>query len=219
VPGSVELVIFDCDGVLVDSERLAVKVDVAVLSELGWALSEAEVIERFVGRSDRDTQEAIENHLGRKLPAGWGEAVEHRYRRAFAAALVPVDGVPEALDQITLPTCVASSGTHAHLRYTLGLTGLYNRFAGRIFSSEDVARGKPAPDLFLHAAERMEASPGGCVVVEDSRSGVQAARAAGMRVLAFAGGLSPANVLEGPNTIVFDYMRDLPKLLDGPDAT
>jgi len=212
-------VIFDCDGVLVDTERLAVKVDVLVLRELGWSLTEAEVIERFVGRSDRDARAAIEAHLGRKLPAGWAEAVEHRYREAFATALTTVEGVSEALDRITLPTCIASSGTHDHMRYTLGLTGLYDRFAGRIFSAEDVANGKPAPDLFLYAAERMATAPGGCVVVEDSRFGVQAARAAGMRVLAFAGGLTPVELLDGPDTVVFDDMRELPTLLDQQAAT
>jgi HAD superfamily hydrolase (TIGR01509 family) len=213
-PGSVDLVIFDCDGVLIDSERLAVKLDVLMLHELGWPLSEAEVIERFVGRSDRDTQAAIEAHLGGKLPADWEKRFEPLYRRLYAAKLAPVEGVLEALDCIALPSCIASSGTHEHMRYTLGLTGLYHRFAGRIFSAEDVARGKPAPDLFLHAAERMAAKPAGCVVVEDSRSGVDAARAAGMRVLAFAGGLTPAELLDGPNTIVFDDMRELPRLLD-----
>jgi HAD superfamily hydrolase (TIGR01509 family) len=210
----VELVIFDCDGVLIDSERLAVKVDVLALRELGWPLSEAEVIERFVGRSDRDTRAAIEAHLGRELPDSWEAEIEQRYRQAFAAELTPVAGVLEALERITLPTCIASSGTHEHLRYTLGLTGLYERFAGRIFSAEDVPRGKPAPDLFLHAAERMAATPAGSVVVEDSHSGVEAARAAGMRVLAFAGGLSPAELLDGPNTTVFEEMRELPRLLD-----
>jgi HAD superfamily hydrolase (TIGR01509 family) len=203
--GAVELVIFDCDGVLIDSERLAVKVDVVVLRELGWPLSEAQVIERFVGRSDRDTQAAIEAHLGRRLPADWGE----RYKTELA----PVEGVVDALDRILLPSCVASSGTHDYLRYTLGLTGLYERFAGRIFSSEDVPRGKPAPDLFLHAAERMGAEPTGCVVVEDSRPGVEAARAAGMRVLAYAGGLSPTELLEGRDTVVFEEMSQLPGLL------
>jgi HAD superfamily hydrolase (TIGR01509 family) len=214
----VELVILDCDGVLIDSERLAVKVDVLVLRELGWPLSEAEVIERFVGRSDRDTQAAIEAHLGRTLPADWGDHAEQLYRQAFAAELVPVAGITDALDCITLPTCVASSGTHEHLRYTLGLTGLYERFAGRIFSAEDVARGKPAPDLFLHAAEAMGVEAAGCVVVEDSRPGVAAARAAGMRALAFTGGLSPSDLLEGPNTVLFDDMRELPRILAQPDA-
>lgn len=136
------------------------------------------------------------------------------YRQAFAAELVPIEGVVEALDRIALPSCIASSATHEHLRYTLGLAGLYERFAGRIFSVEDVARGKPAPDLFLHAAERMAVEPRGCVVVEDSRPGVEAARAAGMRVLAFAGGLTPAELPEGPDTILFEDMRELPRLLD-----
>jgi len=211
--GPVELVIFDCDGVLIDSERLAVKVDVLALRELGWHLTEAEVIARFMGRSDREARTAIEEHLGRKLPVGWKEQVEQSYREAFASDLVPVAGVLEALDRIALPTCVASSATHEHLRYTLGLTGLYERFAGRIFSADDVAVGKPAPDLFLYAAERMAADPAGCVVVEDSRPGVEAARAAGMRVLAFAGGISAAETLAGPDTTVFEDMSELPGLL------
>jgi HAD superfamily hydrolase (TIGR01509 family) len=210
---AVELVIFDCDGVLIDSERLGVKVDVLALHKLGWPLSEAEVIARFVGRSDRENRAAIEAHLGRKLPDGWTEKIDQQYRDAFAADLIPVDGVLEALERIALPSCVASSGTHEHLRYTLSLTGLYDRFAGRIFSAEDVGAGKPAPDLFLHAASEMGASPAGCVVVEDSQPGVEAARAAGMRALAFAGGLTPAELLEGPDTVVFDDMRELPQLL------
>lgn len=213
-PGPIALVIFDCDGVLIDSERLAVKVDMLVLRELGWPMSETEVIERFVGVSDSDTQAAIEAHLGRKLPAGWDERFKPLYEEAFAAELAPVTGVLDALDRIDLPTCVASSGTHEYLRHMLGLTGLYPRFAGRIFSAEDVARGKPAPDLFLHAAAGMAAEPANCVVVEDSRSGVEAARAAGMRALAFAGSVSPAELLHGPNTIVFEDMRALPRLLD-----
>ncbi len=214
----IELVIFDCDGVLIDSERLAVKVDVQVLRELGWPLSEEEVIERFVGRSDRDTQAAIEAHLGRRLPPGWDERFKPLYQAAFAAELAPVEGVLEALDQITLPYCIASSGTHEYLRHMLGLTGLYERFEGRIFSAEDVAAGKPAPDLFLHAAARIGAAPAACVVVEDSRAGVDAARAAGMRVLAFAGGLTPAALLAGPDTRLFDDMRDLPALLGLTEA-
>jgi HAD superfamily hydrolase (TIGR01509 family) len=211
---AVELVIFDCDGVLIDSERLGVQVDVMALRELGWPLSETEAIARFVGRSDHENRATIEAHLGRKLPDGWGDEVDERYRQAFATALTPVEGVLEALDRISLPTCVASSGTHEHLRYTLELTGLYERFAGRIFSADDVGKGKPAPDLFLHAAERMDAEPARCVVVEDSRPGVEAARAAGMRVLAFAGGLTPAERLDGPDTILFYDMRELPSLLD-----
>jgi len=212
VSHALQLVIFDCDGVLVDSERIAVPVDVRVLAELGWEISEAEVRERFVGRSDATITEEVEQHLGRRLPDGWQQEFEPLYREAFAAELRPVDGVLEALDQITVPTCVASSGTHEKMRYTLGLTGLFERFDGRIFSATEVANGKPAPDLFLYAAERMGADPASCAVVEDSRWGVEAARACGMRAYGYSGGLTPADALAGPRTIVFDYMRALPRL-------
>lgn len=210
----VELVIFDCDGVLINSESLAVRIDREVLAELGWELTEAQVAERFMGRSNEDIGRDIEAHLGRPLGAPWNEICESRYRAAFAAELRAIEGVVDALDEISVPTCVASSSTHAGLRQNLRMVGLYERFAGRLFSSEDVARGKPAPDLFLHAAARMEADPARCVVVEDSLHGVAAARAAGMRVLAFAGGLVRPEALAGSATTVFDQMRALPALLE-----
>ena len=210
---SISLVIFDCDGVLVDTERIAVKLDVVVLGRLGWTLTEAEVIDRFMGRTDEEMTREIEAHLGRRLPRDWEEPFRHLYRDAFAAGLAPVPGIVDALDAIALPTCVASSGTHEKIRFTLGLTGLYERFAGRIFSASEVARGKPAPDLFLLAASRMAVSPAACAVVEDSRYGVEAARAAGMRAFGYAGGLAPRRSLEGPHTVVFDDMRELPRLL------
>ena len=208
-----ELVIFDCDGVLVDSERLAVRIDVRVLGELGWVLTEQEVVERFMGRTHEYMVSEIEAFLGRPLAPDWEDPFHQLYRDAFAAELQPVAGVVEALDRITLPTCVASSGTHEKIRFTLGLTNLYDRFAGRIFSASEVARGKPAPDLFLHAAKRMGVDPAACAVVEDSRYGVEAARAAGMLALGFAGGLTAAEHLQGPGTIVFTEMRELPSLL------
>ena len=210
---SIELVIFDCDGVLVDSERLAVRIDVRVLAELGWPLTEQQVIDRFLGRSHEFFVAEIEAHLGRRLAADWVEPFQRLYREAFAAELTPVAGVVDALDRITRPTCIASSGSHEKMRYTLGLTGLYDRFAGRIFSVSEVTRGKPAPDLFLHAAARMGVEPAACAVVEDSRSGVEAARAAGMLALGFAGGLTAPEQLRGPQTLVFSDMRELPRLL------
>jgi HAD superfamily hydrolase (TIGR01509 family) len=215
---ALELVIFDCDGVLVDSERLAVRIDVQVLAKLGWVVTEAEVIERFVGRSDKSIKADIEAQLGRSLPDDWEHEFESLYRASFAAELKAVPGVVEALDQITLLTCVASSGSHDKMRYTLGLTGLYERFAGRIFSAYEVARGKPAPDLFLYAASRLGVEPAACAVVEDSRYGIQAARAAGMRAFGFAGGLTPGAWLEAPGTVVFTDMRELPGLLAGVAA-
>jgi HAD superfamily hydrolase (TIGR01509 family) len=215
VAGRFELVIFDCDGVLVDSERLAVRVESEFLTELGWPLSEADIVERFMGRTDQYMNEAIEAELGDRLPGDWKDQFHRRYREAYATELVPVDGVLDALDQIeaTTPTCVASSGSHDKLRFTLGHTGLYRRFEGRIFSGYEVANGKPAPDLFLHAAARMGAGPARCAVVEDSLYGVLAARAAGMCVFGYAGGLTPADRLAGEATVVFEDMRELPRLL------
>ena len=210
--GPVELVIFDCDGVLVDSERLAVRVEARLLSALGWQIGEDEVLRRFVGRSDAHMRREIERELGRPVPE-WDARYAAAMGEAFRAELQAVPGVVAALDRLTVPSCVASSGTHEKMRLTLGLTGLHDRFAGRIHSATEVAAGKPAPDLFLHAASRMGVAPARCVVVEDSAAGVQAARAAGMRSLGYAGGLTPASWLEGPGTVVFDDMADLDGLV------
>jgi HAD superfamily hydrolase (TIGR01509 family) len=208
-----ELVIFDCDGVLVDSERIAIRVEARFLGELGWPLTEAEIVERFMGHTSEYMDQAIEAQLGGRLPEDWKDQFHRRYREAFTAELVPVDGVLEVLDQLTVPTCVASSGSHDKLRFTLGHTGLYERFEGRIFSGYEVANGKPAPDLFLHAAARMGVEPARCAVVEDSHYGVLAARAAGMRAFGYAGGLTPPERLRGEATVVFEDMRELPRLL------
>ncbi|MFD0338272.1 HAD family hydrolase [Streptomyces sp. NPDC127117] len=209
-----ELVIFDCDGVLVDSERIAVRIQVQVGAELGWALTAEEVVEQFVGRSNKSIGELVDARLP-GASAAWQQRFEDLHRDAVETELVAVEGIHEALAAIALPTCVASSGSHEKMRHTLGHTGLYAHFEGRIFSATEVARGKPAPDLFLHAARRMGVEPTSCVVVEDSKYGVQAARSAGMRAFGFAGGLTPARWLEGPDTVVFDDMRKLPSLLSG----
>jgi len=208
-----ELVIFDCDGVLVDSEPIAIRIDVAMFAEVGMTVSEQDVIERFVGRSPELLARAVEEELGHPPPADWEERGERRLRRAFEAELQAVLGIREALERITLPVCVASSSPPDRLRFKLELTGLYERFAGHIFSAAEVANGKPAPDLFLHAARQMGVDPAGCVVVEDSRYGVLAGRAAGMDVLGYAGGVTPAEALAGARTIVFDDMRLLPELI------
>lgn len=209
----IELVIFDCDGVLVDSEPIAARINVRIGAELGWPLTEQEVIERFLGRSSTSIGAEVAAQLGPHAATVWGERFEALHREAVDAELTAVEGIAEALDEIGLPTCVASSGTHQKMRHTLGNTGLYHRFDGRIFSATEVAHGKPAPDLFLHAAATLGVPPRACVVVEDSKYGVRAARAAGMRSLGYAGGLTPAHWLEGPDTVVFDDMRKLPALL------
>ena len=206
-----DLVIFDCDGVLVDSERLAVRTEAEILSDLGWPLSEAEIIERFVGRSAAYMHQEIERHLGRRVD--WDSEFESRYRDVFERELVPVPGVIEALAQITTPVCVASSGSQERMRFTLGKTGLFDRFEGRIFSVDEVAQGKPAPDIFLFAAERMGVSPDRCAVIEDSVSGVTAGLAAGMAVFAFVGGVTSAESLSIGDAVPIADMRDLPARL------
>jgi HAD superfamily hydrolase (TIGR01509 family) len=206
-----ELVIFDCDGVLIDSERLAVRTESQILAELGWPLSEAEVIDRFVGRSSLYMQTVIEEQIGR--PVDWRTQFERRVREACERELVPVEGVIAALDEIAVATCVASSSSHQMLNFKLGLTGMAERFAGRIFSADDVAHGKPDPAVFLFAAASMGVPPERCAVIEDSVSGVEAGLAAGMTVFAFSGGVTSAQQLGRDDVTVFESMRQLPELL------
>jgi HAD superfamily hydrolase (TIGR01509 family) len=205
------LVIFDCDGVLVDSERLAVRKEAKILENLGWTLTESEIIERFVGRSAEYMHHEVERELGRSID--WEAEFESRYREVFENELVPVVGVVDALDQIAIPTCVASSGSHAKICFSLELTGLLDRFADRIFSVEDVEHGKPAPDIFLYASGQMDVPPGRCAVIEDSVTGISAGLAAGMQVFAFAGGVTAASKLSLDGAVVFDDMHALPDLL------
>jgi HAD superfamily hydrolase (TIGR01509 family) len=206
-----DLVIFDCDGVLVDSERLAVRTEAQILASLGWPISESEIVARFVGRSASDMHREIERHLGREVD--WDGEFEVRYREVFERELVAVPGVVEALARIDTATCVASSGGHNKLEFTLALTGLIDRFRGRIFSADDVERAKPAPDVFLHAASAMGFAPGRCAVVEDSVAGVAAAVAAGMSVFGFSGSVTSAALLSAAGAVVFDDMSELPDLL------
>jgi HAD superfamily hydrolase (TIGR01509 family) len=211
-----DLIVFDCDGVLVDSERLSIRVDAMFLDRLGWPMGEVEIVERFVGRSDADMRAVIEEHLGGPIPADIDEEFDRLYRETFEAELTPVDGIVEALDAIVaagIPICVASSGGHAKIKRSLELTGLTQYFGDRIFSASDVANGKPAPDLFLHAASRMGAAPARCAVIEDSAFGVDAAIAAGMQAFAYAGGVTTADRLTRPGVVVFDEMHRLPGLL------
>jgi HAD superfamily hydrolase (TIGR01509 family) len=194
----VELVIFDCDGVLVDSERISVRVGTAALRELGWSIDEEEYAARFVGCSDEEWDRVVGD-----VPPGWRERLAAAHEAALAAELVPVPGIVAALDRLSVPVCVASNGSHAKIRRSLELTGLAERFGRNVFSAEDVARGKPAPDLFLFAARALGVPAERCVVVEDSAYGVMAAEAAGMRCLALVNGLVPTSCLS-PATLVTD---------------
>ncbi|MET9954614.1 HAD family hydrolase [Streptomyces sp. NPDC006339] len=209
----VELVIFDCDGVLVDSERIYCRVDREVFARVGAVFTEDEMAELFVGSAHDALTALVEQRAGRSLPVDWHEPFRPLYEEALDAELTVVEGVTDVLDALDVPFCLASNGSHASIRRNLTRTGLLDRFEGRIFSARDVARGKPAPDLFLHAAATMGVPPERCAVVEDSAYGVRAARAAGMRAFGYSGGLTRADRLAGERTVVFEDMRRLPGLL------
>lgn len=211
-----ELVVFDCDGVLVDSERLTVGVEARVLTELGWAMEADEVVARWMGGTSAAQLADIANRLGPEAAARFDDLTTGEVHAAFETDLVAVPGVAELVDHLHgagVATCVASSGSHERMAVTLGLTGLRARFDGRIFSATEVAHGKPAPDLFLHAAGRMGVDPSRCVVIEDSVHGVRAAVVAGMRVYGFGGGLASPELLADAGAVVFDQMSDLVPLL------
>jgi HAD superfamily hydrolase (TIGR01509 family) len=205
-------VIFDCDGVLVDTEPVANRVLADLLTEHGLPTTTEQSMERYMGRSMKSSIAISEELLGASLPADFAVGYYAALGAEFARELEPVPGIVEALERIDRPSCVASSGPHDKIRLTLGLTGLLPRFDGRIFSASDVEHGKPEPDLFLHAARTMGFDPARTVVVEDTVPGVLAGRAAGMRVLAFAR-LTPAGALADAGGEVFDDMRALPGLI------
>jgi beta-phosphoglucomutase-like phosphatase (HAD superfamily) len=213
-----DLVIFDCDGVLVDSERIHLALEVEMLAEAGWPLTAEEIAERFMGRSAAYQVAEVERVTGSSLPPGWLDRMEARLAERFDSELTAVDGLRVALDWLDaegIPTYVASSGTHDKMRRTLGRTGLWSRFAGRIVGREDVEHGKPEPDLFLLAAARAGVDPAGCVVVEDSPYGLRAARAAGMRSIGYVGGFVAVSALAAEADTVIDDLRDLPDAIIG----
>lgn len=181
------LLIFDCDGVLVDSEVLACRIDAEVLAGFGIVLSPEDIMRRFVGMSLKDMVRTLEADHGRPLPEDFGAILNRALFARFETDLRPIPGVREAMAALPYPRCVASSSVPERIALSLRVTGLADLF-DHVFSATEVPRGKPAPDLFLHAASRMGARPEDCVVIEDSVAGVQAALAAGMRVIGFTGG-------------------------------
>lgn len=213
------LVIFDCDGVLVDSEPIALRLLVETLAEAGLDLDVAAASDRFLGRSLASTRALLAADFGIELTDAALEAMRVKLYAAFRAELAPIPRVAETLPRLGTPFCVASSSQTERIRLSLAVTGLLPAFEGRIFSATEVANGKPAPDLFLHAAARMGADPAACLVVEDSPAGIAAGKAAGMRVVGFLGGghagdpsHRAALALVAPDAMISD-MRDLPELL------
>ena len=183
-----ELIIFDCDGVLVDSEPIINRAHAQVLTACGYSITEETLVERFCGMSDPEMLDIIERECGRALPASYAARVGEMIESGFRQSLAPIDGVAELLDALRLPVCVASSSSPEQIRRKLELTGLLAHFGENLFSATMVARGKPAPDLFLYAAEQLRAAPKHCLVIEDSPAGIDAAIAAGMSAIGFNGG-------------------------------
>jgi len=207
--GVIRAVILDCDGVLVDSEAISNRVLAGLLTEVGMPMTPEASVETFMGRSWKTVIAYADERGG--LPEGFRRRYLDAMFAAFETELRPVPGVVAALDAIALPNCVASSASVEKMRFTLGHTGLWERFEGRIFSATMVEHGKPAPDLFLHAAATMGWEPGECAVVEDSPAGLEAGVSAGMTVFGYAGSTPAARL--GGAAHVFTDMAELPGLL------
>jgi HAD superfamily hydrolase (TIGR01509 family) len=207
------LIIFDCDGVLVDSETLENEVAAQCLSDAGLPMTGPQARERYIGLSSARVMELVEAEMGRPLPDGWLSDYHARSRARLSAEITQIEGVWDAINALEvmgLETAVASSGEHVKMAITLGKTGLLERFKGRIFSAEDVAHGKPEPDVYLLAAKTLGYEPQTCFAVEDSPNGVRAAVAAGMYVFGYAAQIDPARLTEAGAHEVFTHMSDLP---------
>jgi HAD superfamily hydrolase (TIGR01509 family) len=186
--GLFDLVIFDCDGVLVDSETINNRAHAQVLSECGYLITENELLARFCGMSDAEMLTIIQQEWGRLLPPSYAQRVGALIETGLVHSLRAIPGVDETIDSLRFPVCVASSSVPALIRRKLQLTGLLAPFGENLFSSTMVARGKPAPDLFLYAARQLATEPARCLVIEDSVPGIEAATAAGMTAIGFCGG-------------------------------
>jgi HAD superfamily hydrolase (TIGR01509 family) len=208
-----DLVIFDCDGVLVDSELITNRIFVRMLNELGLPLSLDDVFEQFVGRSMPQCVAIVAGLLGRPLPDDFEEEFQRRSAAVLRSELKAVAGIEIVLAALKVPFCVASSGTHDKMQTTLGATGLLPQFTGKMYSVTEVARSKPYPDVFLHAASRQGAAPAACAVIEDTPTGVRAGVAAGMTVFGYCALTPRASLIAAGAHHTFERMRDLPDLL------
>jgi HAD superfamily hydrolase (TIGR01509 family) len=217
-PESPALLVFDCDGVLVDSETVACRVDAELFAEIGIPVGVDEIRDRFVGSSSGQMCETLAREHGVAVTEAFRRRLLDTVLARFETELTAIPGVADALARLPFPRCVASSSEPRRIRRSLELTGLLAAFDPHLFSARMVARGKPAPDVFLLAAERMGVAPARCVAIEDSVAGVTAARAAGMTVLGFVGGghcgpALPARLRSAGAAQVFDDMRALPDLV------
>ncbi|MFN9359784.1 MAG: HAD family hydrolase [Pseudanabaena sp.] len=214
---NLELVIFDCDGVLVDSEIIVNRVFAETLTEAGFAITYEEVSQKFVGLSFASCLEMIEQIFGRPVPTEWLALSKEREIAALKQELQATEGIADVLKELTLPKCVASNSSPRHIDLVLDLTGLLDHFNGKLYSCHHVDRPKPFPDVYLHAASQMGYAPESCVVIEDSVAGVKAGYAAGMRVLGYAPSDRHSShheaLIAAGAKLVFDDMRQLLDLL------
>jgi HAD superfamily hydrolase (TIGR01509 family) len=208
-----DMVIFDCDGVLVDSELITNRIFVRMLNELGLQLSLEDMFEQFVGRSMPQCLALVTGLLGRPVPDSFVEQFQRRSAAALKSDLKAVADIETVLAALTVPFCVASSGTHEKMQTTLGVTGLLPRFAGKMYSVTEVARSKPYPDVFLHAASQQGVAAAACAVVEDTPTGVRAGVAAGMTVFGYCALTPRSSLITAGAHLTFERMRDLPELL------
>jgi HAD superfamily hydrolase (TIGR01509 family) len=208
-----DLVIFDCDGVLVDSELITNRIFAGMLNEMGIPVSLDDVFEQFVGRSMPQCLELTAGLLGRPVPDGFLPEFQARTAAALKSELKAVPDIEEVLATMGIPFCVASSGTHEKMHTTLGVTGLLPKFQGKMYSVTEVAKSKPAPDVFLYAARQSGVDASVCAVIEDTPTGVRAGVAAGMTVFGYCALTPQQRLIAAGAHYTFECMRDLPELI------
>lgn len=207
-----KLIIFDCDGVLVDSEPLSNRVIAGIMTEIGIPMTTEEAIQQFAGGSLQRVNDFVISKTGKELPGGLEDVYRERSYALFEKELQPVSGIQDALDAIDFKRCVASNGPLHKMKLNLDLTGLSGYFGNDLFSAYEIGFWKPDPRLFLHAAEKMGYPPDKCIVIEDSIHGIHAAKSAGMRVLGFSNS-EYGHKLETEGVPTFNSMTNLPEML------
>lgn len=226
MPDSIDLVIFDCDGVLVDSEAISARVLIAALAELGVVVDLAHFSSHFVGRSFPTVAKTIREAFSVTLPDDFEAQYRARLLDVFGEELTTTQGIRDILDAVKRPICVATSSSPPRVKWSLALTGLTDYFGSAVFTASEVENGKPAPDLFLHTAQQMGVDPARCLVIEDSLPGVHAGLAAGMPVMRYIGGThlrgrKPTDLKTPPNVTVFDnwqqFFHIMPELRKNED--
>ncbi|RDL45700.1 HAD family phosphatase [Marinomonas piezotolerans] len=212
MPYQYDAILFDCDGVIVDTETIATSILQRNLKHIGLDLDDHTMHTQFAGFTNKDNLALAEQLLGHPLPSDFAENYRQEFNETIQTSLTPIEGVPELLSKIQCPIAMATNAQTTEMELKLGIIGLSERFHTR-FSVDDVAHGKPAPDLYLAAANALNIAPQHCIVIEDSLAGIQAGKAAGATVLAFSSTLSRSAQLEAGATDTFNSMQELMALL------